>query len=226
MKLVLLRHGESVWNKENRFTGWTDVGLSEKGIEEAINAGKLLKDNNFKFDLAYSSVLKRANETLDLVLSEMGVSLPIKYSWKLNERHYGALQGLNKDETREKYGDEQVHEWRRSFRILPPKLDVSDPRHPGFDPKYENLDKSLLPLAESLELTMKRVLDYYNSEIKEQLLMGNNILIVAHGNSLRSLIKHLENISDAEIMALEIPTGKPYVYEFDSNLNILDKYFL
>lgn len=226
MKLVLLRHGESIWNKENRFTGWTDVSLSDKGIEEAVLAGKLLKANNYDFDLAYTSVLKRANDTLDLVLKEMNKEIPIIYNWKLNERHYGALQGLNKEETINKYGAEQVRQWRRSFSTLPPLLTKSDPRYPGLDPKYKELNEVAIPLGESLELTMARVIEYYNNEIKNELLENKNILIVAHGNSLRSLIKYLENISDDEIMSVEIPTGKPYVYELDNNLKILAKYYL
>ena len=226
MRLVLLRHGESVWNKENRFTGWTDVELSEKGREEAQQAGELLRNNNFVFDIAYTSVLKRANQTLAIVLSELGTTLPIEYSWKLNERHYGALQGLNKDETRIKYGEDKVQEWRRSFKVYPPALTKDDKRYPGHDEKYRDLTESELPLSESLEATMKRVLEYYNDYIEKDLLLGKNLLIVAHGNSLRSLIKYLEAISDEEIMKIEIPTGKPYVYELDNNLQIISKYYL
>lgn len=226
MKLVLLRHGQSVWNKENKFTGWTDVDLSEKGIDEAKEAGKLLKENNFTFDIAFTSVLKRANKTLDYVLKELNQDIPVKYSYKLNERHYGALQGLNKDETREKYGKEQVHIWRRSADVRPPALEIKDPRFPGNDEKYKNIPKEKLPQTENLLDTIDRVVEYYNDEIKPELLKNKNVIISAHGNSLRALIKYLENISDEEIMNTEIPTGKPYVYELDNNLNIIHKYYL
>lgn len=226
MKLVLLRHGQSTWNKENKFTGWTDVDLSEKGIEEAKEAGQLLKQEGITFDIAFTSVLKRAINTLNYVLNEMNEDIPIKYSYKLNERHYGALQGLNKDETRKKYGEEQVHIWRRSVDVRPPKLEITDPRFPGNDEKYKNIPKDQLPTTENLLDTIDRVVDYYNEEIKPELLKNKNIIISAHGNSLRALIKYLENINDEEIMNLEIPTGKPYVYELDDNLNILKKYYL
>lgn len=226
MKLILLRHGESVWNKENRFTGWTNVDLSSKGIEEAINAGKIMKDNNITFDVAFSSVLLRAKKTLDLVLKEMNVSVPIYYSYRLNERHYGALQGLNKDETRKKYGEEQVHIWRRSYDVRPPALTIDDPRYPGNDPLYKDLNKEELPLTECLKDTLERVLPYYNNEIKTHLLKGENVLIVAHGNSIRSIIKYIENISDEDIMNVEIPTAVPYIYELDNELNIINKTIL
>lgn len=226
MKLVLLRHGQSAWNKENKFTGWTDVDLSEKGIEEAKEAGQLLKQEGITFDIAFTSVLKRAINTLNYVLNEMNEDIPIKYSYKLNERHYGALQGLNKDETRKKYGEEQVHIWRRSVDVRPPKLEITDPRFPGNDEKYKNIPKDQLPTTENLLDTIDRVVDYYNEKIKPELLKNKNIIISAHGNSLRALIKYLENINDEEIMNLEIPTGKPYVYELDDNLNILKKYYL
>lgn len=227
MKLVLVRHGQSVWNLENRFTGWTDVELSNNGIKEAKEAGKLLKENEFTFDVAYTSVLKRANETLNIILKELGEeNIPIHYSWKLNERHYGALQGLNKDDTRKKYGDEQVKIWRRSAFVRPPLLNEEDDRYPGMDDKYKDLKKSELPLGECLMDTLKRVIDYYETEIKKSLLSGQNVIIAAHGNSLRALIKHLEDISDDDIMNVEIPTGKPYVYELDDNLNIINKYYL
>ena len=226
MKLILLRHGESVWNKENRFTGWTDVDLSSKGVEEAINAGKIMKDNNITFDVAFSSVLLRAKKTLDLVLKEMNVSVPIYYSYRLNERHYGALQGLNKDETRKKYGEEQVHIWRRSYDVRPPALTIDDPRYPGNDPLYKDLNKEELPLTECLKDTLERVLPYYNNEIKTHLLKGENVLIVAHGNSIRSIIKYIENISDEDIMNVEIPTAVPYIYELDNELNIINKTIL
>lgn len=226
MKLILLRHGESVWNKENRFTGWTNVDLSSKGIEEAINAGKIMKDNNITFDVAFSSVLLRAKKTLDLVLKEMNVSVPIYYSYRLNERHYGALQGLNKDETRKKYGKEQVHIWRRSYDVRPPALTYDDPRYPGNDPLYKDLNKEELPLTECLKDTLERVLPYYNNEIKTHLLKGENVLIVAHGNSIRSIIKYIENISDEDIMNVEIPTAVPYIYKLDNELNIINKTIL
>jgi 2,3-bisphosphoglycerate-dependent phosphoglycerate mutase len=227
MKLVLVRHGQSVWNLENRFTGWTDVELSNNGIKEAKEAGKLLKENEFTFDVAYTSVLKRANETLNIILKELGEeNIPIHYSWKLNERHYGALQGLNKDDTRKKYGDEQVKIWRRSAFVKPPLLNEEDDRYPGMDDKYKDLKKSELPLGECLMDTLKRVIDYYETEIKKSLLSGQNVIIAAHGNSLRALIKYLEDISDDDIMNVEIPTGKPYVYELDDNLNIINKYYL
>lgn len=227
MKLVLVRHGQSVWNLENRFTGWTDVELSDNGIKEAKEAGKLLKENEFTFDVAYTSVLKRANETLNIILKELGEeNIPIHYSWKLNERHYGALQGLNKDDTRKKYGDEQVKIWRRSAFVRPPLLNEEDDRYPGRDDKYKDLKKSELPLGECLMDTLKRVIDYYETEIKKSLLSGQNVIIAAHGNSLRALIKYLEDISDDDIMNVEIPTGKPYVYELDDNLNIINKYYL
>lgn len=226
MKLILLRHGQSVWNKENRFTGWADVDLSSKGIEEAINAGKIMKNNNITFDVAFSSVLLRAKRTLDLVLKEMNVNVPVYYSYRLNERHYGALQGLNKDETRKKYGEEQVHIWRRSYDVRPPVLTIDDPRYPGNDPLYKDLSKDELPLTECLKDTLERVLPYYNNEIKNHLLKGENVLIVAHGNSIRSIIKYIENISDEDIMNVEIPTAVPYIYELDNELNIINKTIL
>ncbi|HOZ53900.1 MAG TPA: 2,3-diphosphoglycerate-dependent phosphoglycerate mutase [Bacilli bacterium] len=227
MYLVLLRHGESVWNKENKFTGWTDVDLSEKGIEEAKEAGILLKNNNFNFDIAFTSVLKRSKDTLYYVLDELNArNIPVEYSWKLNERHYGALQGLNKEETKEKYGEKKVQEWRRSFLVHPPTLSITDERYPGNDVLYKDLSKEELPLTESLYDTMQRVIDYYENKIKFKLLENKNVLIVAHGNSLRALIKYLESISDDEIMNIEIPTGKPYIYEFDANLIIKKKYYL
>lgn len=226
MKLVLLRHGESIWNKENKFTGWTDVELTENGKNEAHKAGLLLKEKGYTFDIAFTSVLKRANDTLDIVLKEMNLNIPVHYSYKLNERHYGALQGLNKDETRKKYGEEQVHLWRRSATVRPPALDINDERYPGNDIKYKGLDKKDLPLTECLLDTMKRTVEYYESDIKEELLQDKNVLIVAHGNSLRSIIKYLENISDEDIMNIELPTGVPFVYEMNKNLEIVNKFFL
>lgn len=226
MKLVLLRHGESIWNKENKFTGWTDVELTENGKNEAHKAGLLLKEKGYTFNIAFTSVLKRANDTLDIVLKEMNLNIPVHYSYKLNERHYGALQGLNKDETRKKYGEEQVHLWRRSATVRPPALDINDERYPGNDIKYKDLDKKDLPLTECLLDTMKRTVEYYESDIKEELLQDKNVLIVAHGNSLRSIIKYLENISDEDIMNIELPTGVPFVYEMNKNLEIVNKFFL
>lgn len=226
MKLVLLRHGESIWNKENKFTGWTDVELTENGKNEAHKAGLLLKEKGYTFDIAFTSVLKRANDTLDIVLKEMNLNIPVHYSYKLNERHYGALQGLNKDETRKKYGEEQVHLWRRSATVRPPALDINDERYPGNDIKYKDLDKKDLPFTECLLDTMKRTVEYYESDIKEELLQDKNVLIVAHGNSLRSIIKYLENISDEDIMNIELPTGVPFVYEMNKNLEIVNKFFL
>lgn len=226
MKLVLLRHGESEWNKENRFTGWTDVDLSENGVKEAEDAGKLLKEKGYTFDIAFTSVLKRANRTLEIVLKEMNIDIPVHYSYRLNERHYGALQGLNKDEMKKKFGEKQVHIWRRSYDVRPPELTKDDERYPGNDPKYKDLTPEELPLTECLKDTLERVLPYYNNEIKKHLENKENVLVVAHGNSLRSIIKYLENISDEDIMSVEIPTGVPYVYELDDNLNIKEKYFL
>ncbi len=226
MKLVLLRHGESEWNKENRFTGWTDVDLSEKGVKEAQEAGNLLKEKEFTFDIAFTSVLKRANKTLEIVLKEMNINIPVHYSYRLNERHYGALQGLNKDETKKKYGEEQVHIWRRSYDVRPPALTREDERYPGNDSKYKDLTPEELPLTECLKDTLNRVLPYYNNDILPHLENKENVLVVAHGNSLRSIIKYLENISDEDIMNVEIPTGVPYVYELDDNLMITNKYFL
>lgn len=227
MKLILVRHGESVWNKENRFTGWTDVSLSEKGIEEAKEAGKILKKKGYTFDLAYTSVLKRANDTLYYILDELGQrDIPIKYSWRLNERHYGALQGLNKDETRKKYGDEQVLLWRRSADVRPPELDVNDPRYPGNDPKYKDLKENELPKCENLLDTIKRVVKYWNSDIKKDLLDNKKIIVVAHGNSLRGLIKYLDNLSDDEVIKLEIATGKPICYELNKDLIPIKHYYV
>ena len=226
-KIILVRHGQSLWNQENKFTGWTDVELSQKGIEEAKAAGKLLKDNGFIFDVAYSSVLKRANDTLDYILKELNQENINKiYNYKLNERHYGALQGLNKEETGKKYGEEQLLLWRRSVNTRPPLLDENDDRDPSKDIKYSNIDKQLLPLGESLNDTIIRVSDYYNEEIKEMLKTNQNIIIVAHGNSIRGLIKYLDNLTDEEIIKLEIPTGTPLCYEFDDELNPINRYYI
>ena len=227
MKLILVRHGESIWNKENKFTGWTDVELSEKGIMEAKQAGKLLKEKGYTFDIAYTSVLIRANDTLDYILDELNLhNIPIKYSWKLNERHYGALQGLNKDETKLKYGEEQVHLWRRSAEVRPPKLSIDDPRYPGNDPKYQDLRIDELPKTENLLDTIKRVIEYWNSDIKKDLLKHKKVIIVAHGNSLRGLIKYLDNLSDDEVMNLEIATGKPICYELDDDLKPIKHFYV
>ncbi len=227
IKLVLVRHGQSMWNLENRFTGWTDIELSEQGIEEAKEAGKVLKEKGFKFDVAYTSVLKRANDTLNYILEELEEKdIPIKKSWKLNERHYGALQGLNKDETRAKYGDEQVLLWRRSTDVKPPELSVNDERYPGNDVKYKELSKDELPTTENLIDTIKRVMDYWNSDIKKDLEDGKRVIIVAHGNSLRGLIKYLDNMTDEEIIKLELQTGNPICYELDDNLKPIKHYYL
>ena len=226
IKLVLVRHGESLWNKENKFTGWTDVELSDKGIKEAIDAGKKLKEDNYNFDIVYTSVLKRSIDTANIILKEMNNNVTIKRSYKLNERHYGALQGLNKDEMRKKYGEEKVHLWRRGYDITPPELTMDDSRFPGNDPLYKDIDKNLLPLSESLKDTVKRVVSYYEEEIKPNLLDKKSVMIVAHGNSLRGLIKYLDKISDDDIMNVEIPTGKPLIYELDDELNVIKHYYL
>jgi 2,3-bisphosphoglycerate-dependent phosphoglycerate mutase len=226
-KVVLLRHGESIWNKENRFTGWYDVDLSDKGRHEAAQAGKLLKKEGFKFDIAFTSVLKRAIRTLWLALSEMDrMWIPVERSWKLNERHYGALQGLNKAETAEKYGDDQVLVWRRSYDTRPPALEITDERYPGSDPRYANLTKEELPLAECLKDTVDRFLPYWHETIAPTIKSGKNVLIAAHGNSLRALVKYLDNVSDEDIVGMNIPTGMPLVYELDENLKPTNRYYL
>jgi 2,3-bisphosphoglycerate-dependent phosphoglycerate mutase len=226
-KLVLLRHGESTWNKENRFTGWTDVDLTEKGREEAKAAGQLLKAGGFVFDLAFTSLLTRAIRTGIIALDELGLLwLPVERSWRLNERHYGALQGLNKAETAEKHGEDQVKIWRRAFAIAPPPLDPGDPRNPANDPRYKNLPPSDLPLTESLKDTIARFLPYWHESIAPQIESGARVLIVAHGNSLRALVKYLDNISDEAIVELNIPTGIPLVYELDDALKPIKSYYL
>lgn len=226
-KIVLLRHGESAWNKENRFTGWTDVDLTEKGEEEARTAGKLMKEAGFEFDIAYTSVLTRAVRTLWIALQEMEqVWIPVVNSWRLNERHYGALQGLNKAETAKKYGDEQVHIWRRSYDTRPPALTKDDERYPGHDRRYKELTSSELPLTECLKDTVARFLPYWFDTIVPSIKSGKNILIVAHGNSLRALVKHLDNVSDDDIVELNIPTGVPLVYELDDDLKPMKSYYL
>ncbi len=226
-KVVLLRHGESTWNKENRFTGWTDVDLSDKGKEEAKKAGEVLKAEGYTFDIAYTSVLKRAIRTLWIVLDEMDLMwIPVIRNWRLNERHYGALQGLNKAETAKKYGEEQVKIWRRSYDIQPPALDKSDPRYPGHDPRYKELSESELPLTECLKDTVNRFVPYWEGTIAPMVKTGKKVLITAHGNSLRALVKYLDNIPDNEIVELNIPTGIPLVYELDENLKPVKHYYL
>ncbi|MEX6213128.1 2,3-diphosphoglycerate-dependent phosphoglycerate mutase [Providencia hangzhouensis] len=226
-KLVLVRHGESEWNKENRFTGWTDVELSDKGREEAKIAGQLLKDEGFVFDFAYTSVLKRAIHTLWNILDQVEQSwLPVEKSWKLNERHYGALQGLDKSETAAKYGDEQVKLWRRGFAITPPDLEKDDERYPGHDPRYAKLSDKELPVTESIATTIERVVPYWEEIIKPRVTSGEKVIIAAHGNSLRALVKHLDNLSEDEILELNIPTAVPMVYEFDENMKPIKRYYL
>jgi 2,3-bisphosphoglycerate-dependent phosphoglycerate mutase len=227
IKLVLLRHGESTWNKENRFTGWTDVDLSEKGIEEAKLAAQLLSDGGFTFDVAHTSVLKRAIKTLWLVLDGLEQQwLPVKKSWRLNERHYGALQGLNKAETAAKHGDEQVLIWRRSYDIPPPPLDLTDKRHPKFDPRYKDVDPKDLPANEALKNTVDRFVPYWKSDIVPDLKAGKKVLIAAHGNSIRALLKYLEDIPNDEIVELNIPTAVPLVYELTDDLKPIKRYYL
>lgn len=227
IKLVLVRHGQSMWNLENRFTGWTDVELSEQGIKEAKEAGKVLKEKGFSFDVAYTSVLKRANDTLGYILEELGEQdIPVKKSWRLNERHYGALQGLNKDETREKYGEEQVLLWRRSTDVRPPALSKDDERYPGNDSKYSELKEEELPTTENLIDTIERVMVYWNSDIVKDLKAEKKVIIAAHGNSLRGLIKYLDNMTDEEVIKLELQTGNPICYELDDNLKPIRHYYL
>ena len=226
-KLVLLRHGESIWNKENRFTGWTDVDLSEKGILEATRAGDTLKKEGFTFDVAFTSVLKRAIRTLWITLDRMDLMwIPIHNSWRLNERHYGALQGLNKAETAAKYGEEQVRIWRRSYDIPPPPLDKSDERYPGKDPRYKNLTEKEIPLTECLKDTVIRFLPYWQETIAPTVQSGAKVIIVAHGNSLRALVKYLDQIPDDKIVDLNIPTGIPLVYELTDDLKPIRNYYL
>ena len=227
IKLVLLRHGESTWNRENRFTGWTDVPLTEQGFEEARKAGKLLKENGFIFNIAFTSVLKRAIDTTDIVLEEMDLKhIPVEKTGRLNERHYGALQGLNKAEMAAKYGEEQVLKWRRSYDIRPPALEKTDKRYPGNDPLYKDLDKNHLPLTESLKDTVNRVAPYWKERIVPALKQGKKVLVSASGNSLRALVKYIDNIPNEEIVSFNIPTGIPLVYELDNNLKPIMHYFL
>lgn len=227
IKLVLLRHGESIWNKENLFTGWTDVDLSDRGKAEAKQAGELLKAEGFTFDIAFTSVLKRAIRTLWIALDELDAMwIPVEHSWRLNERHYGALQGLNKAQTAATYGDDQVLVWRRSYDVPPPALEQSDPRYPGTDPRYRELTLSELPLTECLKDTVARFLPFWHQTIVPAILSDKKVIITAHGNSLRALVKHLDHISDEDIIELNIPTGVPLVYELDDQLEPLRHYYL
>lgn len=226
-KVVLIRHGESVWNKENRFTGWTDVDLSEKGVEEAIKAGLLMKEQGLKFEIAFTSYLKRAVKTLNSILDQMDLDwIPVEKSWRLNEKHYGMLQGLNKAETAEIYGDEQVLIWRRSYDVQPAPLEANDERSPLRDTRYDGVPKAYLPLTESLKDTVARILPYWQDTIFPALMTHNEILVAAHGNSLRGIIKYLKNIPDDAIVSLNLPTAVPYVFEFDDELNLVKDYFL
>lgn len=227
MKLVLVRHGESEWNKLNLFTGWTDVDLSEKGHQEAAAAGVTLKEEGYDFDICYTSYLKRAIHTLNHILDSMDRAwLPVVKTWKLNERHYGALQGLNKSETAEKYGEDQVKIWRRSFDVKPPALEPDDERAAANQANYRDVDASLLPLTESLETTIERVVPFFEETIKPQMKAGKRVIITAHGNSLRALVKYFEDLSKDEIINVNIPTGTPLVYEFDDNFKVIKKYYL
>ena len=226
-KLVLIRHGESIWNLENRFTGWTDVDLSENGYQQARHAGETLKKNGYAFDIAYTSVLKRAIKTLDIILEETDqLWIPVQKSWRLNERFYGALQGLNKAETAIKYGEEQVHQWRRDPHAHPPALTVDDPRYPGKDARYKGLTARELPLTENLSETMERVLPCWQETIIPSIKLGQKVIIAAHGNSLRALIQYIDHLNDEEVINLEIPTGVPLVYELDDHLNRIRHYYL
>ena len=227
MKLVLIRHGESEWNQKNLFTGWTDVELTIKGMEEAKNAGVLLKENGFDFDVCYTSYLKRAIHTLNLALEQLDLEwLPVIKTWKLNERHYGGLQGLNKAETAQKYGEKQVEIWRRSFDVRPPMLEKTDERNPQLQKQYRNENLADIPLCESLEDTIARVIPYYNDSILRDMKDGKNVLVVAHGNSIRALVKYFDNLSKEDIIGVNIPTGIPLVYEFDDNWQVNKKYYL
>ncbi|HJS17624.1 MAG TPA: 2,3-diphosphoglycerate-dependent phosphoglycerate mutase [Anaerolineales bacterium] len=226
-KLVLVRHGQSTWNLENRFTGWTDVGLTDLGRSEALEAGRLLKEGGYVFDVAYTSVLRRAIQTLWIVLQQMNLEwIPVINAWQLNERHYGALQGLNKVETAEKFGEAQVKVWRRSYDTPPPALELDDERHPRFDPRYASLSPEDLPATESLKITLERVLPYWHSTLVPEINLGKRVLVAAHGNSIRALVKYLDNISDADITELNIPTGLPLVYELDKDLKPIKSYYL
>ena len=227
MKLVLLRHGESIWNRENLFTGWTDVDLSDTGRAEAASAGRILKEEGFDFDVCFTSYLKRAIHTLNIVLEKMDREwLPVIKTWKFNERHYGALQGLNKSETAAKFGEDQVKVWRRSYDVPPPSLDPNDARNPALNEQYRSIPEHLLPLTESLKETVERAVPYFEEEIKPRMIAGERVLIAAHGNSLRALVKVFEGLSDEEIVGVNIPTGVPLVYEFDPDFNIVSKRYL
>jgi 2,3-bisphosphoglycerate-dependent phosphoglycerate mutase len=227
VKLVLLRHGESIWNKEDKFTGWTDIDLSDRGIAEAKEAGKTLREEGYVFDAAFTSVLKRAIRTLWLVMDEMDLMwIPVHRSWRLNERHYGALQGLNKVEMSAKVGEEQVHIWRRSYDIRPPSLERTDARYPGKDPKYRGLSENELPLAESLKDTIARFMPYWHDTLAPELRSGKHVIVSAHGNSLRALVKYLDGITDSDVVNVNIPTGIPLVYELDERLKPLKHYYL
>jgi len=226
-KLVLVRHGQSTWNLENRFTGWTDIGLTEQGVAEAHEAGRLMREGGYVFDVAYTSVLKRAIKTLWIVLEEMGLEwLPVYRAWQLNERHYGNLQGLNKAEMAEKFGEAQVKLWRRSYDVPPPPLELTDERHPKFDPRYASLTPEQLPATESLKITLERVLPYWHSSLAPAIKSGQKVLIAAHGNSLRAMVKYLDNVPDDVITELNIPTGIPLVYELDEDLKPIQHYYL
>jgi len=226
-KLVLVRHGQSTWNLENRFTGWTDVGLTDLGRQEALDGGKLLKEGNYVFDVAYTSVLRRAIQTLWIVLQELNLEwIPVTNAWQLNERHYGALQGLNKAETTQKFGEAQVKIWRRSYDVPPPALELNDERHPKFDRRYAALTPEQLPATESLKITLERVLPYWHSTLVPEIKSGKRVLIAAHGNSIRALVKYLDNISEADITELNIPTGLPLVYELNEDLKPIKSYYL
>jgi 2,3-bisphosphoglycerate-dependent phosphoglycerate mutase len=226
-KLVIIRHGQSEWNLKNVFTGWTDVKLSENGINEAKQGGVKLKEKGFVFDIAFCSILDRAKETLRLVLGELGQEdIPVEYSWRLNERHYGALQGMNKDEIKEKYGEEQFVRWRRGYSDCPPEVTKDDSRYPGNDPLFSDLSEEDLPLSESLEKTEHRVAPYWNDVIVPQIKSGKKVVVSAHGNSIRALIRIIDNLTPEEIEKTEVPTGKPLVYEFDDNMEVVNKYYL
>jgi 2,3-bisphosphoglycerate-dependent phosphoglycerate mutase len=226
-KLVLVRHGQSTWNLENRFTGWTDVGLTDLGVQEAHEAGKLLREGGYIFDVAYTSVLRRAIQTLWIVLQELNLEwIPITNAWQLNERHYGALQGLNKAETAQKFGEAQVKVWRRSYDTPPPVLELDDERHPRFDPRYASLTPEQLPATESLKITLERVLPYWHSTLAPMIKSGKRVIIGAHGNSIRAMVKYLDNISEADITELNIPTGLPLVYELNEDLKPIKSYYL
>lgn len=226
-KLVLVRHGQSAWNLENRFTGWTDVDLTELGKAEAAEAGKLLKDDGYDFDIAYTSVLKRAIKTLNIIQDAMNLDwIPVVRAWQLNERHYGALQGLNKADTARKFGEEQVKIWRRSYDVTPPALELTDERHPKFDRRYAALTPEQLPSTESLKITLERVLPYWDATLAPEIKSGKRVLVVAHGNSIRALVKYLDNVSESDILELNIPTGLPLVYELDDDLKPIKHYYL